>query len=79
MKEKPISEKPATVKEGQAERNSEETAVETADRQPKDRADGKVVLDEFDHHDELGFGFPKIKKWAILSVIFMVQISMNLK
>ncbi|KAI9799790.1 MAG: hypothetical protein M1825_004350 [Sarcosagium campestre] len=41
------------------------------------RVDGKVALLEVDCYDHLGFCFPKWKKWAILSVVFAVQTSMN--
>ena len=39
--------------------------------------DGRHELTEDGCYDELGFGFPSIKKWWILSVIFAVQVSMN--
>jgi MFS family permease len=42
-----------------------------------DREDGKIELKESDCYDELGFGFPTWRKWTILSVIFIVQVSMN--
>lgn len=32
---------------------------------------------EEDCYDELGFSFPEWKKWMILSVVFLVQVSMN--
>lgn len=38
---------------------------------------GKVILTENECYDELGFSFPTWKKWMILTVIFMVQVSMN--
>ncbi|KAK3324373.1 MFS multidrug transporter [Cercophora scortea] len=38
---------------------------------------GKKELKEEDAWDELGFAFPKWKKWMILTVIFLVQTSMN--
>ena len=41
------------------------------------RDDGKVVLQETDCYDQLGFSFPTWKKWTILTVIFWVQMSMN--
>ena len=41
------------------------------------RADGKIELTEHEAWDKLGFSFPTWKKWAILTVIFMVQVSMN--
>lgn len=37
----------------------------------------KNELTEDDCYDELGFGFPSWKKWYILTVIFIVQVSMN--
>jgi MFS family permease len=37
----------------------------------------KTELTEEDCYDELGFGFPNWKKWTILTVIFLVQVSMN--
>ncbi|CAG8165317.1 unnamed protein product [Penicillium salamii] len=39
--------------------------------------DGKVVLTEESCYEELGFCFPNWKKWMIISVIFLVQVSMN--
>ena len=42
----------------------------------KDTGD-KEELTEEDCYDELGFSFPTWKKWMILSVIFIVQTSMN--
>ena len=41
------------------------------------RADGKIELKETDCYDKLGFSFPAWKKWSILTVIFLVQTSMN--
>ena len=41
------------------------------------RPDGKIELTEHDGYDKLGFSFPTWKKWAILTVIFLVQMSMN--
>ncbi|KAK5149324.1 hypothetical protein LTR04_007199 [Oleoguttula sp. CCFEE 6159] len=38
----------------------------------------KIELLESDCYDILGYNFPWYKRWGILSVIFMVQISMNL-
>lgn len=40
-------------------------------------ADGKIVLTEESCYEELGFCFPAWKKWMIISVIFLVQVSMN--
>lgn len=41
------------------------------------REGGKRELTENDCYEKLGFCFPWYKKWAILSVIFTVQMSMN--
>ena len=43
----------------------------------KTRTDGKVELHEADAWDKLGFSYPTWKKWMILTVIFVVQSSMN--
>lgn len=37
----------------------------------------RYIISEDDCYDELGFCFPNRKKWMILSVIFIVQVSMN--
>ncbi|KAK4500526.1 hypothetical protein PRZ48_008715 [Zasmidium cellare] len=37
----------------------------------------KYELTEDDAYEELGFSYPSWKKWYILSVIFIVQVSMN--
>ena len=37
----------------------------------------KIEITEEDCYDELGYGFPSWKKWTILTIIFMVQVSMN--
>ncbi|GEQ69695.1 hypothetical protein JCM33374_g3369 [Metschnikowia sp. JCM 33374] len=39
--------------------------------------DGRRLLREKDCYDKLGFSFPALKKWKILSIIFAVQLSMN--
>lgn len=39
--------------------------------------DDRVEITLDDCYDELGFGFPTRKKWTILSVIFLVQVSLN--
>ncbi|KAK9562795.1 hypothetical protein V6Z88_004311 [Aspergillus fumigatus] len=55
------------------ERQKEEGADGAADG----RTDGKVELKENDCYDKLGFSYPSWKKWTILTVVVMVQISMN--
>jgi MFS family permease len=44
---------------------------------PKLHTGGKPELTEDACYDKLGFCFPFWKKWSILSVIFVVQMSMN--
>ncbi len=39
--------------------------------------DDRREIKEDDCYDELGFGFPTWKKWTILTIIFLVQVSMN--
>ena len=39
--------------------------------------DDRIELKETDCVNELGFGFPTWKKWTVLSVIFLVQVSLN--
>jgi hypothetical protein len=42
-----------------------------------DLPDGRHELQDFEAWESLGFCFPAWKKWSILSVIFIVQCSMN--
>ncbi|KAF2134931.1 MFS multidrug transporter-like protein [Dothidotthia symphoricarpi CBS 119687] len=39
--------------------------------------DDRYEITEEDCYDELGFSFPTWKKWTILTIIFLVQVSMN--
>ena len=39
--------------------------------------DDKYEITEDDCYDELGYSFPSWKKWYILTIIFVVQVSMN--
>ncbi|KAM0751502.1 MFS general substrate transporter [Meredithblackwellia eburnea MCA 4105] len=54
------------------------TLAERARREPEARADGKIELSEIDCYEKLGFHFSTRKKWSILTVIFVIQCSMNL-
>lgn len=50
--------------------------VQTVDADLSEKVrDDRVILTEDDCYDELGFSFPTWKKWTILSVIFLVQVS----
>lgn len=54
--------------------------IEDVTAQVKEEAGGdsrNLELKEEDAWEELGFSFPTWKKWMILSVIFLVQTSMN--
>ena len=44
---------------------------------PNDDGDDRIELTEDDCYEELGFCFPTWKKWTILTLIFLVQVSMN--
>ncbi|KPI35985.1 putative transporter [Cyphellophora attinorum] len=37
----------------------------------------KVEITEEDCYDELGYGFSPLKKWTVLTIVFLVQVSMN--
>jgi len=37
----------------------------------------RYEITEEDCYDELGFSYPNSKKWMILSIVFLVQVSMN--
>ncbi|KXJ94903.1 major facilitator superfamily domain-containing protein [Microdochium bolleyi] len=46
-------------------------------KEKKAQRDGKREITEEECEDELGFAYPSWKKWYILTVIFLVQTSMN--
>lgn len=54
-------------------------AVDDKDREfyAKFRTYDRFEITEDDCYEELGFCFPTWKKWMILSVVFIVQVSMN--
>ncbi|KAH9886770.1 major facilitator superfamily transporter [Xylariomycetidae sp. FL2044] len=54
-----------------------DTAVLKARAQELKHPRGKTVLTEDDCYEELGFAWPARKKWSILVVVFLVQMSMN--
>ena len=57
----------------------EDAAQSDGDSEPrgKETADGRRELTDDECYEKLGFCFPWYKKWAILTVIFTVQMSMN--
>lgn len=50
---------------------------QNANRMEKIGTYDKYEITEDDCYDELGYSFPKWKKWYILTVVFWVQVSMN--
>ena len=55
--------------------------VAELDEKPKSnglRNDGKYELQDSDAWEVLGYSFPTWRKWQILCVVFLIQISMNL-
>ncbi|EOA84604.1 hypothetical protein ACJQWK_06593 [Exserohilum turcicum] len=59
--------------------NPTDHAISAADKEHYEKYGtyDRYEITEEDCYDELGFSFPERKKWMILSVIFMVQVSMN--
>jgi len=59
--------------------NALDHAITAADREhyAKYGTYDRYEITEEDCYDELGFCFPTWKKWTILSIIFLVQVSMN--
>lgn len=53
------------------------SAVTTLDQLEHTIIDDRVELTEEDCYHELGYSFPNWKKWMIITVIFLVQTSMN--
>lgn len=56
--------------------DNEKSAITTTVASPSSPV-GRRILTEEDGYKALGFSFPGWKKWAILTSIFIVQISMN--
>lgn len=49
----------------------------TMDQLENKPTDEKIELTEDDCYNQLGYAFPSWKKWMIITVIFLVQVSMN--
>ena len=58
-------------------RGPEPTPLQPVHTLPVEREDGKLILSEEYCVGKLGFDFQSRKKWTILTVIFLVQVSMN--
>ena len=67
--------KPEDEEEVVAEAEAEATSSQLENQPPSDAI---RVMDEDDCYSELGFSFKSRKKWGIIGVIFLVQVSMNL-
>lgn len=74
----------ASEKRRDSSSDQTQTGGENVDRHGEIKAErlasmggDKIELTEEDCYDELGYSFPTWKKWTILSIIFMVQVSMN--
>ena len=68
-----------TVPETEADPNygeGKERDQEKTDRLVTD--DNKIELQEADAWDKLGYSFPTWRKWQILCVVFLIQISINM-
>ena len=50
---------------------------ENGESEPEPENFDKIEITEDDCYSELGFAYPERKKWTILTVIFLVQLSMN--
>ncbi|BCR88276.1 putative MFS multidrug transporter [Aspergillus chevalieri] len=50
---------------------------ESLDKAQRTPSDPKIELTEADCYDQLGYSFSSLKKWTIIMVIFLVQVSMN--
>ena len=75
--EKASTVKPDETQQQQAEhaRSAVANEKESDDTEPENF--DKIEITEEDCQGELGFSFPEWKKWTILTIIFLVQLSMN--
>lgn len=68
---------PAPHAHGFTESGRDENHKSKLDESEFSGSDDKRVLNEQECYEELGYCFPDWKKWMIISVIFLVQTSMN--
>lgn len=71
-----VSKKVASGDDTHAE-NASQSDNSSQHGSPRVEKAGKRELTEDECYDKLGFCFPTYKKWIIISVIFVVQMSMN--
>lgn len=57
--------------------HGESTHHEKIKRDEENGEEEKIELTEQECYDKLGYSWPKWKKWSILTVVFIVQVSMN--
>ncbi|EXJ76561.1 uncharacterized protein A1O5_01069 [Cladophialophora psammophila CBS 110553] len=71
--------KPDDDAQQQAEQVGRTLPQQKADKEFEDEAEtfDKIEITEEDCLSELGYAYPEWKKWTILTVIFLVQLSMN--
>jgi len=73
---------PAHLSDGATDSLSEKIEVHKVENAQSHHSDpdfeGKTELTEENAYDKTGFAFPSVKKWAIITVIFVIQCSMNL-
>jgi sugar phosphate permease len=76
--EEKAEEDPSDRSDTAAEAHKENTAAEgNGSNLEKLGTYDKYEITEDDCYDELGYSYPSWKKWYILTVIFIVQVSMN--
>lgn len=67
------------LKTDETKSNSSDNVSNTAGQQySKQTEDGRYVLQDSDAWNILGYSFPTWRKWQILCVVFLIQISINL-
>lgn len=68
--DKPLTLPPAALQQ-------EDITAPSSPRYPGSNLDKKIEITEYDCYNELGFRFPTLKKWYIITVVFWVQVFMN--
>ncbi|KAH7122468.1 major facilitator superfamily domain-containing protein [Dendryphion nanum] len=71
------TEKPTAVPETERDPNYGEGTVMDQSKTDRIIKDEKVELQDSDAWDKLGYSFPTWRKWQILCVVFLIQISIN--
>lgn len=74
-KQAPLSDSEGSTKAGDSP-HQDESSLAQKKTEPDQNGD-KIEITEADCYDQLGYSYPNWKKWMILTVIFLVQVSMN--